>query len=124
MDAGSRPRRDRLELGWRGEDLAACFLALAGLEVLERNLRVRHLEIDLLAREADCLVAVEVRLRRSDRFGDAAASVTPAKRQRLRTAVLAERQRRGWRGPCRVDLLALDWAAGRQRLVLEHYRGI
>jgi putative endonuclease len=77
-------------MGARGDDaenLAAAFLQRAGLTLVERNYRCRFGEIDLIAREGTTLVFVEVRMRSSERFGGAAASITAAKRMKLlRTA--------------------------------------
>jgi putative endonuclease len=77
-------------MGARGEDaenLAAAFLQRAGLTLVERNYRCRFGEIDLIARDGATLVFVEVRMRSSERFGGAAASITAAKRAKLlRTA--------------------------------------
>jgi putative endonuclease len=78
-------------MGARGDDaenLAAAFLQRAGLTLVERNYRCRFGEIDLIAREGTTLVFVEVRMRSSERFGGAAASITAAKRMMklLRTA--------------------------------------
>ena len=73
--------------GRRAEDLAAAYQQQRGLRVLARNYRCRFGEIDLIARDGDTLVFVEVRMRSSDRFGGAAASITAAKRAKLvRTA--------------------------------------
>src|SRR5260221_10494296 len=72
--------------GARAEALAAAFLGRHGLVIVERNWRRRHGEIDLIARDGDALVFVEVRLRRSRDFGGAAASITPAKQARLAKA--------------------------------------
>ena len=76
-------------MGARGgdaENLAAAFLERAGLEVVARNYRCRFGEIDLIARDGKTLVFVEVRMRTSDRFGGAAASITRAKRAKLSRA--------------------------------------
>ena len=54
-----------------------------------RNFRVRIGEIDLVMADADQIVFVEVRKRASDRFGGAAASVTPQKQRRVRRAAQA-----------------------------------
>ena len=73
--------------GRDAEDLAAAFLQQAGLTLVARNYRCRFGEIDLIARDGKTLVFVEVRMRSSDRFGGAAASITAAKRAKLlRTA--------------------------------------
>lgn len=58
-------------------------LQKAGLAPVAHNYSTRFGELDLVMRDGDTLVFVEVRYRRSARFGGAAASVTPRKRERL-----------------------------------------
>ena len=73
--------------GEHAEDLAAAFLQQRGLKLVARNYRCRFGEIDLIARDGSILVFVEVRMRTSDVFGGAAASITAGKRRKLlRTA--------------------------------------
>lgn len=75
------------ERGRHAENVAAAFLQQQGLELVARNYRCRFGEIDLIARDGKTLVFVEVRMRSSNRFGGAAASITAAKRGKLtRTA--------------------------------------
>ncbi|MFI4953220.1 MAG: YraN family protein, partial [Burkholderiales bacterium] len=69
--------------GAAAEALAAEFLQARGLAIIERNYRCRGGEIDLIARDGETLIFVEVRLRSSAAFGGAAASITAAKRKRL-----------------------------------------
>lgn len=96
------------------EDQALQRLISAGLTPLARNLACRHGEIDLVMRDGDTLVFVEVRARRHARFGGAAASVNRSKQARLlRTAafLLPELSRRHWSGACplaRFDVVAFD----------------
>lgn len=93
--------------GKRAEDLCAELVRRAGLQVLARNWRCRHGEIDLIARDGSTLVFAEVRLRRNARFGGAAESVTAAKRARLVAAArlyLAGKPE----SDCRFDVLLLD----------------
>lgn len=81
------PRRAALRRGAAAEVLAARHLRAHGLEVLARNVRCRGGEIDLLCREGEVLVVVEVRMRArsgsSHDFGGALASVTRGKRRAL-----------------------------------------
>jgi putative endonuclease len=80
----------------------------AGLSVVKRNYRYRGGEIDLIARDGATLVFVEVRLRSSGAFGGARASITAAKRRRLKFAAglfLSSLRREP---PCRFDALLLD----------------
>ena len=69
--------------GRYAEDLAAEFLQRRGLALVARNYRCRFGEIDLIARDGNTLVFVEVRMRASASFGGAAASITGAKRGKL-----------------------------------------
>jgi putative endonuclease len=73
----------RQGLGRRGEQLAAERLAGLGYEVVARNFRCPAGEIDLVARQADTWVFVEVRTRRGTSFGTPEESITPRKRQHL-----------------------------------------
>lgn len=73
--------------GQAAETLAAGFLERQGLRVIERNYRCRYGEIDLIAKDGNAIVFIEVRERSSDAFGGAAASITAAKQEKLlRTA--------------------------------------
>ena len=100
-------RAKRAELGVRAEELCAELLRKAGLRVLARNWRCRHGEIDLVAEEGGTLVFAEVRLRRDERYGGAAESVTSAKQARLIAAARIFLMRRP-ESDCRFDVLLLD----------------
>jgi len=65
------------------EQRACTHLAQAGLALVARNYSTRFGELDLVMRDGETLVFVEVRYRRDTRFGGAAASVTRRKRERL-----------------------------------------
>ncbi|CAG4884102.1 conserved protein of unknown function [Georgfuchsia toluolica] len=115
MDRIVRPaallRKRAAASGQAAEDVAAGFLAHRGLKVVERNFRVRGGEIDLICTDGRTLVFVEVRLRGSDKFGGAAASITPRKQQRI---VLAARHWLSRHGnafvdrDCRFDCVVMD----------------
>lgn len=73
-----------LELGRAGEDLAAAHLTACGWQIVERNLRLRQGELDIVALAHTTLVFVEVKTRRSFVTGVPQAAVTPDKLRRLR----------------------------------------
>jgi putative endonuclease len=98
----------RAEAGARAEALAAAFLAARGLAIVERNFRCRRGEIDLIARDGETLVFVEVRLRTRRDFGGAAESITAAKRARIAAAALFYLGRLQRTPPCRFDAVLLD----------------
>ena len=94
--------------GARAEQSAEDCLARAGLEIVARNYRTRFGEIDLVAREGETLVFVEVRMRSSGRFGGAAASIDSHKRARMVSAARHFLSRLGRNPPCRFDVVTLD----------------
>jgi putative endonuclease len=94
--------------GARAEALAAEFLAAQGITILERNFRRRCGELDLVARDGDTLVFVEVRLRTRADFGGAAASITAKKRARIAAAAGLYLARLRRTPPCRFDAVLLD----------------
>ena len=98
----------RAESGLLAEDLAARFLAARGLTIVKRNFRTRRGEIDLIARDGDVLVFVEVRLRTRADYGGAAASITPGKQARLVAAASQYLATLRTLPPCRFDALLLD----------------
>ena len=79
---------DRRTQGKRAEQLAKAYLQTRGLEFIQANYHCRMGELDLVMREADSLVFVEVRLRRSTAYGSAAESVTRSKQDKLWQAAL------------------------------------
>ncbi|MEI7035795.1 YraN family protein [Fulvimonas yonginensis] len=92
------------------EQRACEALARAGLKPLARNYTTRHGELDLVMRDGDTVVFVEVRYRVRAGHGDAVASVTRAKQEKLiRTAELwlAAHPQHAHR-PCRFDVVSYD----------------
>ncbi|WP_019937015.1 YraN family protein [Bordetella sp. FB-8] len=98
------------------EDQALELLVHAGLQLLARNLRVAPGEIDLVMRDGNVLVLVEVRARANARYGGAGASIDPAKQRRLTRAaaqILPDLARRHWQGrtpAVRFDAVLFDGA--------------
>jgi putative endonuclease len=97
---------DRIALGRAAENLAAADLEARGAQVLLRNFRRRTGELDIVALEHDVLLVVEVRMRSSDEYGGAAASVVPLKRARIvrTTLQLLQVHRELARWPLRFDV--------------------
>jgi len=100
-------------LGEAAEELAATHLKAAGLRVLARNYVCRLGEIDLVCVEGEVLVFVEVRQRRSERYGGAAWSITAQKRQRIVNAARHYLMRLGRLPACRFDVVLVCGAAQR-----------
>lgn len=95
----------------RGRDAEARaehYLTGRGLVIVARNYRCRYGEIDLIARDGNTLVFVEVRARRTNAFGGAAASITAAKRDKLRRTALHYLAALGRSPRCRFDAVLLS----------------
>lgn len=115
MSFRSRSPADRAAArsdGARAEDRACAFLESRGLRIVARNVRSRFGEIDVVAREGDALVFVEVRLRRSRAYGGAAASITAAKRARMVAAAQTYLATLDHTPACRIDAVLLDGLDG------------
>jgi putative endonuclease len=95
--------------GRAGEDRAALFLSSRGLEIVARNVKAAGVEIDLIARDGETIVFVEVRGRADDRLGHPLETIDARKQARLRRGAT------GWlvgqqlweRVPMRFDVVAL-----------------
>ncbi|GHO91387.1 UPF0102 protein [Reticulibacter mediterranei] len=81
--SNSWPKGTRQGLGQTGERLAAERLVQCGYRILERNVRSRYGEIDIVAEEGDDLVFVEVKTRRGVAYGLPEEAVTVRKQQKL-----------------------------------------
>ena len=73
----------RRETGALGERIAGEFLGKNGYDILEKNYRCPDGEIDIIARQKDTLVFIEVRTKRSRLFGSPEESITRVKKERL-----------------------------------------
>jgi putative endonuclease len=110
MEKNSRHKKI---LGAAGEAVAERFYREKGCAILEKNFIFRHGEIDLIVRDNEELVFVEVKTRRGGRFGAPEESVTQRKQQLLR------RTAEGYiwlhhheHTPCRFDVISVTTANG------------
>ena len=75
------------DFGHWGEEVAAVYLEGKGYRILERDWHSGHRDIDIIARNSDSIVFVEVKTRRTHDFGEPYEAITYKKRQNLRTAI-------------------------------------
>ncbi len=78
----------RRELGRQGEEIAAQHLQRKGYQILVRNFQTRYGELDIIAIKNGVLVFVEVKTRRSDRFGSAEEAITHQKIEHIKKVAL------------------------------------
>ena len=80
--------KDSGEFGRQGEELAASFLEEKGYQILKRNQRTPYGEIDLIVREKNIIIFVEVKSRSTEFFGSPADAVNAKKQERIRQSGL------------------------------------
>jgi putative endonuclease len=81
-------QRGRKELGKKGEELAIRFLKKKGYRMIEKNYVCKMGEMDLIAREKDTLVFIEVKTRTSTTFGPPQLAVNPKKQSQMSKVAL------------------------------------
>ena len=105
----------RKAVGELGEKMALEYLQKRGYRILETNFRCREGEIDIIARDKDYLVFVEVRTRRGFSFGTPEESVTATKKEKLTSLAFAYLQtRRNSPSSWRFDVVAVELNQERQ----------
>ncbi|HSF97433.1 MAG TPA: YraN family protein [Ornithinibacter sp.] len=111
-------------MGQAGEEIAVRYLLDSGMDVVERNWRCEHGEVDVVAVDGDYLVICEVKTRRSLAFGEPVEAVTRAKAARLRrlAAAYVRGHETGW-ARVRIDVLGILFRAG-EPPVVRHVRGV
>jgi putative endonuclease len=98
------------EVGIAAEQRALDYLTGRGLTLVESNYRSRFGEIDLILRDSAVLVFAEVRMRSSNDFGGARASITPAKQAKLIKTAQQYLTQFTRPPPCRFDAVLLGAA--------------
>ncbi|MDT8310618.1 MAG: YraN family protein [Methylophaga sp.] len=93
--------------GQQAEQIACDYLQQQGLQLITQNYHCRRGEIDLIMRDAETLVFVEVRARRSDRFGSALESITADKQSRIIATAQQYLQQNRLQQNCRFDVIAV-----------------
>ncbi len=113
--------RDRRAVGRWAENLSADFLQSRGLKIIERNVRERFSELDIIAREGSELVFAEVRCRRKNSVMTAAETIASQKWQRISRGAEIYTQKIGWTGSWRIDLVSIDVDNGKWQLTWTKY---
>ncbi len=118
--------RRRRQVGLAGENAARIYLENQGYQIVETNYQCQLGEIDIIARENNTIVIVEVRTRTGLAFGGPEESITAEKARRLhRLALLYLKSASGVERPCRIDLIAVMLNKDTHELEkLNHIRGI
>jgi putative endonuclease len=110
-----------IQIGRRFEERAASILCAQGCEILAQNFTSRFGEIDIIAKDGDELVFVEVRFRRSSRYGTPLETVNFRKRRKIyRTAQWYLMQLKQPWPRCRFDILSIEGQGATTFLLTKH----
>jgi putative endonuclease len=109
------PRR---QFGNDAENLAARFLVSKGMKILERQYRERVGEIDIIARDKNDIVFVEVKARKGSEFGYPEESVTDSKLRRIQAVAEVYLQKHGLQSMSyRIDVVAIEYRDDNEPLI-------
>lgn len=114
---------DRDRVGKWGEELASKFLANKGYLILTKNFRTKFGEIDIVCRDGNTLVFVEVKTRSGTKFGAPEESVTRDKQEKLRLAAeyfLLTKKPRG--APWRIDMIGIKIDEDSRKAKINHIK--
>ena len=109
---GLKPKAPHLLRGENAEQMAERFLIAKGLTPICRNFRCKPGELDLIMADGRTLVIVEVRFRKSDKYGSALESITPVKQSRIIAATQVYLSKHKTDRPVRFDAIAVTGDGG------------
>lgn len=102
---------DKIKTGSKGENLAADFLKRKGFEIVARNYRHKHAEIDLIVKRDNWLIFVEVKTRSSVSFGQPEEFVDDFKGKKIFEAAEEYIYATDWNGHIRFDIVSVKLGA-------------
>lgn len=109
----------RQRFGTAAEDQAALYLETSGYTLIDRHVTSRFGEVDILMKDGETIVAVEVKARRNEKFGRAVEAMTNTKLQRLADALHDILEKRGWSlRDYRIDVVTIEPHG------IEHLKGV
>jgi putative endonuclease len=115
--------KSRQSLGKHGEDVAAQFLTHLGYSIIERNFRILYGEIDIIARDKNTLVFVEVKTRCGRQFGLPEEAVTARKiHEIVKTSEFYCMKHPEYRGLQRIDVIAIEEGLNGEIERIEHIK--
>jgi putative endonuclease len=109
---------DKIKTGTKGETLAADFLKKKGFEIVARNYRFKHAEIDLIIKRENWLIFVEVKTRSSTSFGEPEDFVDENKSRKIFEAAEEYIFSTNWLGHIRFDIVSVKLGA---QIAIEHF---
>lgn len=115
-------KQDNRNIGFLGESLATNALENKGYEILKRNFRNKFGEIDIIAKDKNILVFVEVKTKKGIEFGLPEEMINAYKLRKVQK--MAEVYLNGKILPCRIDVVAIILSETNELLSLKHYENV
>ncbi len=116
-------KKSRQSLGQWGERVAEKYLADLGYTIIERNVRTPYGEIDLIARDEQAIIFVEVKTRTTETYGLPEDAITQRKREHLISAAsFYFQQHPEIEGDWRIDVVAIQNYTPKQPPVITHFK--
>ncbi len=113
--------KETKKLGNKGEDIASAYLEKKGYRIIERNYKTNTGEIDIIARDKETVVFIEVKTRADYSFGYPYEAVHYRKRQKLKSLALMYMKKIGKEVPVRFDVLSIIQSC-KGRFEIEHIK--
>jgi putative endonuclease len=105
------------QIGNKGESLAEDYIKRKGYEVIHRNYRCKLGEIDIIAKDGDTIVFIEVRTKQNENFGSPQDSVTSTKISKISKTALSFIQEKNLSGySYRFDFIAITFSQGKPNI--------
>lgn len=109
--------KERISLGKQGEEAAAAYLTDKGYRIVIRNYRQKCGEIDIICKDRNCLVFVEVKTRQKSGFGHPLEAVTVHKQHQMsRTALYYLTKNQMFDTPARFDVIGIVISEGKTEI--------
>ncbi|OGC98742.1 hypothetical protein A2701_01485 [Candidatus Amesbacteria bacterium RIFCSPHIGHO2_01_FULL_47_34] len=115
-------KRANRKTGEKAETAVGNYLENKGYELMVRNFRTRYGEIDLICRDGNLTVFVEVKAKKGLQFGSPEEMFTSAKYRQVRRMATAYLE--GREVPCRIDMVAVELGEMNEVSALRHYENV
>ena len=109
----------KAQIGKDGEEAAADFLKEKGFEILERNYRYKHSEIDIICKKDDLIIFIEVKTKSYTAFGEPETSVDDKKAAKVIEGAEQYVHENDWHGDIRFDVISL--VKNKEGFEIEHF---
>lgn len=121
--------RNNRQTGRLAEDLATQALTAKNYQILHRNFQNRYGEIDIIAKDQEILVFVEVKAKKGLNFGSPEEMINPFKLKKVQNMAIVYLQgsfahMKGQNLPCRIDVIAVVLSATDELISLTHYENV